>query len=125
MKWIAEQGGSVYLPLGHSPDVDLVADLGGELVRVQVKTSRHRTPAGRFAVQLATSGGNQSWNRIVKHFDASRYDWLFVLVADGRRWFIPSEAIEATRAISLGGPKYSEFEVAPGQPFAEPLQAAR
>jgi hypothetical protein len=52
-------------------------------------------------------------------FDASRYDWLFVLVADGRRWFIPSTAIEARRSICLGGPKYSEFEVEHGRPFAE------
>ena len=125
MQWIAEQGGAVYLPLGHSPDVDLVADLDGELLRVQVKTSRHRTGTGRFAVQLATSGGNQSWNRIVKDFDSSRYDWLFVLVEDGRRWFIPSDAISVKRSICLGGPKYSEFEVESGKPFAELVSGAR
>ena len=125
MQWIVEQGGSVYLPLGHSPDVDLVADLDGELLRVQVKTSRYVNTKGRFVAQLATSGGNQSWNRIVKHFDPSRYDWLFVLVADGRRWFIPSHAIDVTRSICLGGPKYGEFEVEPGKPFVDRLEGAR
>jgi hypothetical protein len=125
MQWIAEQGGSVYLPLGHSPDVDLVADLGGELLRVQVKTCRRLTPAGNYCVMLETKGGNQSWNGVVRRFDPSRYDRLFVLVGDGRRWFIPSGAIEGTGSISLGGPKYAEYEIEPGRAFAQTAKTAR
>ena len=125
MHWIVEQGGSVYLPLGHSPDVDLVADLHGELIRVQVKTSRRLTPRGRYDVMLATKGGNQSWNGVVRHFDPRRYDRLFVLVGDGHRWFIPSSAIEGTSAICLGGPKYAEFEVERGRAFVEAPKTAR
>jgi hypothetical protein len=37
--WLIDQGATVYLPFGHSPDVDLVAGFGDRLVRVQVKTS--------------------------------------------------------------------------------------
>ena len=125
MQWVVEQGGSVYLPLGHSPDVDLVADLDGELLRVQVKTCRRLTPHGNYQVMLETKGGNQSWNGVVRHFDASRYDRLVVLVGDGRRWFIPSHRIEARTSICLGGPKYGEFEVERGRAFAEPADIAR
>ena len=89
--WLTSIGAVVSFPLFHSPDYDLIADLGGKLFRIQVKTSRCRHgPNDHFAVQLATSGGNQSWNRVVKRFDPARYDFLFVLVEDGRQWFIPS-----------------------------------
>jgi hypothetical protein len=35
LQWLISAGASVYLPWGHSPDVDLVADLDGKLVRVR------------------------------------------------------------------------------------------
>jgi hypothetical protein len=108
----------VYLPFGHSPDVDLVADLGGRLVRVQVKTATFYRK-GRFELTLATRGGNQSWNGLVKTLDASRCDYVFAHVGDGRRWFIPATELGGGSGILLGGPRYAAFEVGPG----EPLQA--
>jgi hypothetical protein len=116
--WLTRLGACVAFPLFHSPDYDLIADVGGRLVRVQVKTSSCRHgPTDHFAVQLATSGGNQSWNGVVKEFDPGRFDFLFVLVEDGRRWFIPSSEIEGRHGITLGGHKYSEFEVDRGEPL--------
>jgi hypothetical protein len=103
-------GGLVSLPLFHSPDYDLIAELDGRLHRVQVKTSTRRQGAC-FVVQLATYGGNRSWNGVVKRFDASRYDLLFVLVSSGRCWLIPATEIEGSRSINLGGSKYAEFEL--------------
>jgi hypothetical protein len=118
--WLTRLGAAVSFPLFHSPDYDLVADLCGRLIRVQVKTSscRHGS-ADHFAVQLATSGGNQSWSGTVKQFDAERFDFLFVLVQDGRRWFIPSAEIEGRHGITVGGEKYSEFGVGAAEPFDE------
>jgi hypothetical protein len=116
MQWLVWQGAKLYLPLGHSPDVDLVADFDGRLLRVQVKTSTCWRDS-RFLVAVCTRGGNQSWNRIVKRFDSSRCDYLFAHVGDGRRWFIPSGAVEASSAITLGGPKYAEYEVESGEPL--------
>ena len=106
----------MFLPLGHSADVDLVADLGGELVSVQVKTSTVRRE-DRYEVTLATRGGNRSWSGLVKHFDSERCDYLFVHVGDGRRWFIPSEAVEGGTGVLLGGPKYDMYEVEPDRPL--------
>jgi PD-(D/E)XK endonuclease len=107
----------VSFPLFHSPNYDLIADLGGKLLRVQVKTSSHAPPArGRYCVQLATSGGNQSWTGVVRHFDPSRCDFLFVLVADGRKWFVPASEVEGTTEITIGGSKYSEFQVMDADP---------
>ena len=111
--WLFSHGASVFLPFEHSPDVDLVADLGGRLIRVQVKTSTVGRD-GRFEVTLATRGGNQSWSGLVKNFSPAQCDYLFVHVGDGRRWFIPSEAVEGGCGICLGGPKYAAYEVEPG-----------
>jgi PD-(D/E)XK endonuclease len=109
-EWLTRAGFGVWIPLCHSPDVDLLAQHGDELIRVQVKTSTQRRD-DRFPVNLKTCGGNQSWTGMVKRFTSARCDYLFVLVADGRKWFIPSHAVEGTTGIHLGGPKYSEFEV--------------
>ncbi len=73
---------------------------------------------------MCTRGGNQSWNGIVKRMDASRCDYLFAHVGNGRRWFIPASSVEGATAICLGGPKYSEFEVESGEPIPSDRAAA-
>jgi hypothetical protein len=117
LSWLIHQGAKVSIPFGHSPDYDLVADLHPRLLRVQVKTATFFR-RGRWEVSLATYGGNQSWTGLVKRLDASRCDYLFVLVGDGRRWFIPSDALGGGRRILLGGPKYAAYEVEPGRPLS-------
>jgi Holliday junction resolvase-like predicted endonuclease len=114
MEWLASKGYGVYYPIGHSPDCDLIVDDGHALRRVQVKTTtqwHHR----RWIVTLCTRGGNRSWNGVVKHFSSSRCDSLFVVVADGRSWFVPADAVGGGSGIVLGGPKYAEYEVEPGR----------
>ena len=102
--WLSDAGRKVFLPFGHSPDVDLVADLDGRLIRVQVKTSTVDRN-GRYEVTLATRGGNQSWSGVVKRFSPTQCDYLFVHVGDGRRWFIPSEAVEGGTGIVARRPE--------------------
>ena len=118
MCWLVDQGWHVYLPLGHSPDIDMVALRGSETVRVQVKTSTCWRK-NRFDVTLATRGGNRSWSGIVKRFLPSQCDYLFVHCGDGRRWFVPAAEVEGGAGICLGGPKYAEFEVERGQPLRD------
>jgi hypothetical protein len=117
IEWLGVHGYDVSLPMGHSPDYDVIADEGERLLRVQVKTStcyRDR----RWEVTLCTRGGNRSWSGLVKRFTPDRCDWLFVLVGDGRRWFIPASAVDGGSGILLGGPKYAEFEVERGRPLS-------
>ncbi len=66
---------------------------------------------------LCTRGGNRSWSGLVKVLDLARCDPLFVHVGDGRRWYIPAAALEASSGLSLGGPKYAEYEVESGAPL--------
>ncbi len=61
----------------------------------------------------------------MKLFTPEQCDGLFVLVADGRRWFIPSDSVQATASLRLGGPKYSEFEVEQGRPLPSGTKARR
>jgi PD-(D/E)XK endonuclease len=134
MEWLTRQGATVSAPLGHSPDYDVIAEIAGRLLRVQVKTStfRHRTPNGheRWSASIRTNGGNQSWTGKTKTFDPTKVDALFVLVGDGRRWFIPARAVEGGETISLGGPKYAEYEIDRAQPivslvYGAPTDASR
>jgi Holliday junction resolvase-like predicted endonuclease len=125
VEWLWSQGHPVFVPFGHSPDIDLIALIDGRAVRVQVKTSRRHIPTDRWSVMICTRGGNQSWNGLSKHFSSDRCDHLFVLVGDGRRWFIPSSAVQGRTSIALGGPTYAAYEVEPGRPFATtPLHSA-
>jgi hypothetical protein len=121
MEWLASRGATVWVPFNHSPHVDLMAEWDDRLVRVQVKTSTFRGPVkadgDRWRISIATNGGNRSWTGLTKKFDPTRVDYLFVLVGDGRRWFIPAHFVEAARSIALGGAKYSEFEVERGTAF--------
>ena len=116
IEWLVRQGAQVSLPLFVSPDYDLLADFDGRLDRVQVKTSVCRV-RDRFLVALSTRGGNQSWNRTVKYMTPERCDRVFVHVADGRRWYIPTVSLQARSGVSLGGAKYAEFEIEPGGPL--------
>ena len=83
---------------------------------MQVKTSAFLRN-DRWVVAVCTRGGNQSWNRLVKRLDPSRYEYLFVLVGDGRQWFIPADRVDGSISITLGGRKYAEFEVERGDPI--------
>jgi hypothetical protein len=112
--WLASKGVPVALPIGHSPDWDLAAEIMGRLVRVQVKTCSYAR-GDRWAVTLATRGGNQSWSGLTKRFDPTRCEYLFVHVGDGRRWFIPSTHVQGGTHILLGGPRYAAFEIDRGE----------
>ena len=120
--WLTTRGAVVSKPIGHSPDYDLIADLGDRILRVEVKTCRRNSTTGRWAVAICTRGGNQSWSGMTKRFEPARCDYVFVHVGSGRRWFIPATAVEAETCIALGGPKYAEFEVEPGEPLPSPTR---
>jgi hypothetical protein len=129
MYWLASKGAHIWLPVSNHPDCDLIAQFDGRLLRVQAKSSTCFYKR-RWSVALCTRGGNQSWNGLVKRLDVARCDYVFVLVGDGRRWFIPTARLGGDTAILLGGPKYAEFEVESGDPIpvtrggGSPLQSA-
>jgi PD-(D/E)XK endonuclease len=114
ISWLFCAGADVYVPLFTGRDVDLIADFGDRIDRVQVKTSTFWRNS-RWNVTLCTRGGNRSWSGLVKRLDPSRCDAVFVHAGDGRRWYIPASALGGGNGILLGGPKYAEYEVEPGE----------
>ena len=52
LEWLVGKGAHVDVPFNHSPDFDLVAEMDGRLLRVQVKTSRFFRD-GRYCVMRA------------------------------------------------------------------------
>jgi hypothetical protein len=119
--WLTAQGWHVYLPVGHSPDCDLLIRTTGHGLRVQVKTCAvHRL--NRWDVSVCTRGGNQSWSGTTKYLEPEAYDYHYVHCGDGRRWFIPSSAVEARAGLRLGGPKYLAYEIEPGRPLPRYVQ---
>ena len=109
-RWLGQAGFGLWIPFGHSPDVDLIAQRENRLYRVQVKTSTV-CRNGRWDVMLCTRGGNRSWSGEVKKLEHSSFDFLFVVVGDWRMWLIPASALDARSGVRLGGPKYAMFEV--------------
>ena len=118
IQWFLSIGAHVFVPVAHTPsDFDYLIYMDDRVLRVQVKTSTFSSRNDRFDVALRTSGGNQSWSRIVKRMDPSRCDYVFIHVGDGRRWFVPTSELGGNTTIVVGGPKYAEFEVERGQPL--------
>jgi hypothetical protein len=107
--WFGRQGWSVCLPLIDSQPYDLVVDDGDSLHRVQVKTTTFRNRSGRYVVNLATSGGNQSYHT-KKMFDPSSSDLLYVLSDDEQRYLIPTGAIRVRSDLTLGA-KVAQYRV--------------
>ena len=116
VEWFMSRGMSVCVPIGHTADYDLMAEVDGKPARIQVKTCGRRAD-GRWDVAVCTRGGNRSWTGLTKYLDPHRCEYLFVLVADGRRWLIPSSEFGGKTVMRLGGPKYAAYEVEPGRPF--------
>ena len=106
--FLTDQGYLVSVPLNDSQKYDLIADFGGELSRIQVKTTRQKSDWGQFEVGLRTLGGNQSFHTIQK-FDKTSCDMLYVLTEEGGQYLIPTEVIEAKSVLVLG-PKYETYK---------------
>jgi len=98
--WFGANGYSISLPLIDAQPYDLIVDDGGQLQRVQVKTTTQRSGRGHFIVQLCTRGGNQSF-QTTKPFDAAACDLLYVLTDDVQRFRIPVEAFTARTSLTL------------------------
>ena len=107
--WFAGHGYTVCVPLTDSQEYDLIVDTDDKLLRVQLKTTTSIRKGG-WIVELRTRGGNRSGLGKVKHFDQGLVDALFVVTADGSKYFIPSEAVRGKSGI-LVKDNYKEFMV--------------
>ena len=100
----------VAIPLNDTQKYDLLADFNGKIQRISVKTSRFSETNGQsYKVELKNSGGS-SGKSIIRQFDNTSCDYLFIYTGDNKIYLIPSDKIEAKNSICVGN-KYTEYIV--------------
>lgn len=109
IEYFTSQGITVALPLNDTQKYDLIADFNGGLQRVSVKTSRFSRTGTSYEVALKNSGG-ASGKSVIRNFDNTSCDYVFIYTADEKTYLIPSEEIDAKSGITVGN-KYTEYIV--------------
>lgn len=98
----------VCLPLNDTQKYDLIIDKDNTLYRVSVKTTQFKE-RNKFVVALKNSGGS-SGNAVIRNFDNTSCDIVFVYTKDGSMYEIPSKDIKTKTAITLGT-NYEKYKV--------------
>ena len=101
ISFCTSKGWNVAIPLSDVQEYDLIFDIDGKLAKDQVKTTFHKTKCGFYRAALKTCGGNKSGN-IIKKFDSTKVDYLFILTNCGDKYFIPCDNFIPKTAITLG-----------------------
>lgn len=95
--YFCERGDCVNIPLTDSQEYDLIADCGGTLRKIQVKTSTYKTKYGSYSINLSVKGGNRSSTGKIKPFDNQAVDFVFVLTPESR-YLIPADVLGVSTA---------------------------
>jgi hypothetical protein len=92
----------VSLPLTEESPYDLIAQdrQSGKMSRVQCKRSESKSRSGKPQIRLATAGGNQSWNKVVKTISSKDVDFVWCSFGN-EGWLIPSSEIEGMKVLVL------------------------
>jgi hypothetical protein len=104
-------GYPVALPLNDTQKYDLIVDFNGGLQRISVKTSRY-SPKGdnlTFEVGLKNTGG-ASGKSVIRNFDNTTCDYVFIYTADESLYLIPALEITSKSTITVGN-KWTEYKV--------------
>ena len=88
-------------PINHSSYYDLIIDNGTVLKRVECKSSRFKANKKSYSVSLVTSGGNQSFNKLVKRIDSSKVDEIFIMDGDGYYYIFNSTVLHNRRKVNV------------------------
>jgi len=118
--YYVKNGYSVYFPTTESTPYDLLAVRGGDVLKVQCKTSTSRSSDVSFSVGVATSGGNRSWDKAKKFLTRKSCDVVFVWCGNDSIWEIPVEYASHKQSIVVG-PKTMKYHVGGPVPTTKPL----
>lgn len=99
--YYASLGHTVSKPLNHSTYYDLIVDVDGVLKKVECKSSTYKANKKSYQVSLCTSGGNQSWNKVVKKIDSTKVDEIFILDGDGYYYIFDSKDLHNKRKVHV------------------------
>lgn len=99
---LTQKGIVVSIPFIQNIKYDLVAEINGELKKVQVKTTiqKNKNKNRNYIVNLKTCGGNKSGQKI-RNRDVNDYDYLFVLCDNEESFFIPKVQITSNTTLTI------------------------
>lgn len=98
-------------PLTDNSKYDLIVDDGISLLRVQCKTTGYsRNESQTYEVQLATSGGNQSWNKKARPIELPQCDIVFIYCMNGVQYEFPVGSVAGKKMLRLGS-KQDQFKI--------------
>lgn len=106
-------GFPVLLPLNDTQKYDLCVDDGTGIKRISVKTVSHKAK-GTYQVQLRNTGGS-SGNSIIRKFDNSSCDYLFILTDDNTMLLISSTEVESKNTYNLTPDRIEKYRVTFGR----------
>jgi hypothetical protein len=110
--WFEINDYPVSIPLTDSQDYDLIIDMSGALKKVQVRTTYNQQKSGSYEVNLRVTGGNRSGAGQVKYFINTDVDYLFIVIENGAKYFIPKSNITNKRAINVcNDGEYEQYRV--------------
>lgn len=112
MEYFVTEGYECFVPLSEATRVDLIVMCDREVLRVQVKSSTRTVTKGRsYQINLCTSGGNQSWNRVPKRLSSSEIDIVFAWCANDTSWLFPIDSVEGKDSITAGHHNANDYLV--------------
>lgn len=91
----------VLLPLNDTQKYDLVVDKEGRLLRVSVKTTQHLNKTGLYYIARLSNSGGSSGKSVVRKFDNTSCDVVFIVTVEGTMYEIPSNIIDVNIELTL------------------------
>lgn len=105
--WFMARGHRVSLPVDLQSSYDLVVECDSGFRRVQVKSTSHRGPTGRWVVGVYKTeydqniSPNAAGRRKNRAYKSDEVDWFFVITAKREIYLIPIDAIDGKTSLSL------------------------
>ena len=108
--YYTSKGIPVLLPLNDTQKYDIAIEKDGKLQKVSIKTTQSLNRTNTYyQVQLKNSGGS-SGKSIIRNFDNTSCDIVFIVTITGTMYEIPSVNINSTSSLVLT-PKWDEYIV--------------
>ena len=94
-------GYPIMIPLNDTQKYDIVVDNGTRLLRVSIKTTRGKTKNKKSYIVILKNSGGSSGKSVIRKFDNSSCDIVFILTKDGTMYEISAKEIKATTGLTL------------------------
>lgn len=98
--YFVSNGYAISIPLNDTQPYDLIVDMNDTLYKVSVKTTRYKNKNGNYVVHLKNSGGS-SGKSIIRYFDNTTCDLLFVLCENNIIYLFKSKDINSQSSLTL------------------------